>query len=97
MQQRRQLRQLVECRLPRDLAGEPPGVDAEARLVRRSANPNDGRSILAEITDPGRRLVEQCTDRLNAEVFAVVPIPVAQQERAFKALKGVRRAFGDFA
>jgi DNA-binding MarR family transcriptional regulator len=67
------------------------------RLVRRSANPNDGRSILAEITDSGRRLVEQCTDRLNAEVFAVVPIPVAQQERAFKALKGVRKAFGDFA
>jgi DNA-binding MarR family transcriptional regulator len=66
-------------------------------LVRRAANPNDGRSILAEITDPGRRLVEQCTDRLNAEVFAAVPISVAQQERAFKALKGVRKAFGDFA
>ena len=66
-------------------------------LVQRSANPSDGRSILAEITEPGRRLVEQCTDRLNAEVFAVVPIAVAQQERAFKALKGVRKAFGDFA
>jgi DNA-binding MarR family transcriptional regulator len=66
-------------------------------LVRRSANPNDGRSILAEITDPGRHLVELCTDRLNAEVFAVVPIPSAQQGRAFRALKGVRKAFGDFA
>ena len=66
-------------------------------LVRRTANPNDGRSILAEITDSGRRLVERCTDQLNADVFAVVPIPVAQQERAFKALKGVRKAFGDFA
>ena len=66
-------------------------------LVRRSANPDDGRSILAEITDKGRRLVEQCTERLNTEVFAAVPIPVAQQERAFKALKGVRKAFGDFA
>jgi DNA-binding MarR family transcriptional regulator len=66
-------------------------------LVRRSANPNDGRSILAEITDDGRRLVEQCTDLLNAEVFAVMPIPLAQQERALKALKGVRKAFGDFA
>lgn len=66
-------------------------------LVRRTANPNDGRSILAEITDPGRRLVEECTDRLNAEVFSVVPIPGTHQERAFKALKGVRKAFGDFA
>lgn len=66
-------------------------------LVRRLANPHDGRSVLAEITESGRRLVEQCTDRLNADVFEVVPIPVTQQERAFKALKGVRKAFGDFA
>jgi DNA-binding MarR family transcriptional regulator len=66
-------------------------------LVRRAANPNDGRSILAEITQNGRRLVEQCTERLNADVFSAVPIPRAQQERAFEALKGVRKAFGDFA
>jgi DNA-binding MarR family transcriptional regulator len=65
-------------------------------LVRRTDNPNDGRSVLAEITDAGHRLVEECTDRLNTEVFAAVPIPLGQQERAFKALKGVRKAFGDF-
>jgi DNA-binding MarR family transcriptional regulator len=65
-------------------------------LVRRVANPHDGRSILAEITDAGRDLVEQCTQRLNAEVFSVVPIPPAQQARAIAALKGVRKAFGDF-
>jgi DNA-binding MarR family transcriptional regulator len=65
-------------------------------LVRRTDNPSDGRSVLAEITDAGRRLVEECTDRLNTEVFAAVPIPLGQQERAFKALKGVRKAFGDF-
>ena len=65
-------------------------------LVRRVANPNDGRSILAEITGPGRQLVEQCTQRLNHEVFSVVPITPAQQERAIVALKGVRKAFGDF-
>ena len=65
-------------------------------LVRRVANPSDGRSILAEITDTGRQLVEQCTLRLNDEVFSVVPIPPAQQARAIAALKGVRKAFGDF-
>jgi DNA-binding MarR family transcriptional regulator len=66
-------------------------------LVVRSANPSDGRSVLAEITESGRRLADQCTDRLNAEVFSIVPIPQQQQQRTFRALKGVRRAFGDFA
>lgn len=65
-------------------------------MVVRVANPRDGRSVLAEITDEGRRLVDTCTDRLNAEIFAIVPIPSRQQTRAFEALKGVRRAFGDF-
>jgi DNA-binding MarR family transcriptional regulator len=65
-------------------------------LVVRSTNPNDGRSVLAAITPEGRQLVDQCTDRLNAEVFAIVPMPAAQQARTFKALKVVRKAFGDF-
>jgi DNA-binding MarR family transcriptional regulator len=66
-------------------------------LVRRSANPNDGRSVIAEITPKGRALVDQCTDLLNAEVFSIVPIPEGQQQRTFQALKTVRKAFGDFA
>ncbi len=66
-------------------------------LVRRFANPDDGRSVLAEITPSGRRLVDDCTDHLNAEVFSIVPIPAAQQQRTFTALKQVRKAFGDFA
>jgi hypothetical protein len=52
--------------------------------------------VLAAITPEGRRLVDECTDRLNDEVFAIVPMPPAQQERTFKALRGVRKAFGDF-
>jgi DNA-binding MarR family transcriptional regulator len=66
-------------------------------LVRRFDNPDDGRSVLAEITADGRRLVETCTERLNAEVFATVPIPPAQRDRAFAALKAARAAFGDFS
>jgi DNA-binding MarR family transcriptional regulator len=64
--------------------------------VRRTANPSDRRGVLAEITDEGRRLVEECTERLNAEVFANVPIPASQQQTAFTALKKARKAFGDF-
>lgn len=66
-------------------------------LVERSANPNDGRSVIAAITPEGRRLVDHCTDLLNAEVFSIVPIPGTQQHRAFEALKTVRKAFGDFS
>ncbi len=64
--------------------------------VRRVANPDDRRGVLAEITEEGRRLVEECTERLNAEVFASLPIPMSQQRRAFEALKRGRQAFGDF-
>ncbi len=66
-------------------------------LVERRTNPNDGRSVLAAITPAGRLLVEDCTGRLNAEVFSIVPIPPEQQRRVFAALKTVRKAFGDFA
>ncbi len=65
-------------------------------LVTRAPNPRDGRSVLAEITAAGRELVDECTDRLNDEVFAIVPIPTDDQRNAFDALKQIRRAFGDF-
>ena len=66
------------------------------RLVRRTSNPADGRGVLAEITDDGRALVEECTARLNERVFTAVPISDEQQQRTFQALKQVRKAFGDF-
>jgi DNA-binding MarR family transcriptional regulator len=66
-------------------------------LVERVANPDDGRSVLAEITPAGRKLVDACTDRLNAEVFSIVPISPADQRKAFDALKPASKAFGDFA
>jgi DNA-binding MarR family transcriptional regulator len=65
-------------------------------LVRRRANPDDGRSVLAEITSSGRTLVARCTDRLNAEIFSTVPISPAQQRRTYAALKEIRKAYGDF-
>lgn len=70
-------------------------LEADGLVVRR-ANPDDGRSVLAEITPAGRALVDECTGRLNAEVFAIVPIDVDEQRRAYATLKRIRRAFGDF-
>jgi len=64
--------------------------------VVRSANPGDGRSVLAEITTRGRKLTDEATARLNSDVFGEVPIPVAEQRELYAALKEMRRAFGDF-
>jgi DNA-binding MarR family transcriptional regulator len=64
--------------------------------VRRSANPDDGRGVLAELTPAGRRLVDECTDRLNDEIFSDLPIAPDDSVRVFDALTSMRRAFGDF-
>jgi len=65
-------------------------------FVVRSVNPADGRSVLAEITSSGREVTNEATDRLNDEVFALVPIPGVEQRNVYAVLKEMRRAFGDF-
>jgi DNA-binding MarR family transcriptional regulator len=64
--------------------------------VARTANPVDGRSVLAEVTPRGRKLTEQATAQLNSQVFSIVPIPQEDQREVYTMLKGMRRAFGDF-
>jgi len=67
----------------------------DAGLVERSANPADGRSVLAAITPAGRDLVERCTAVLNRVVFA--PLPLAPDELAAgsAALRALRRNLDD--
>ena len=67
----------------------------DAGFVERSANPDDGRSVLAAITPAGRRLVETCTSLLNREVFAPLPITPRERDAATAALRSLRRALGD--
>ena len=64
--------------------------------VVRSANPVDGRSVLAEITPRGLRLTDEATAQLNEQVFSIVPIPATAQRQVYGVLKTMRRAFGDF-
>jgi DNA-binding MarR family transcriptional regulator len=66
-----------------------------AGLVVRSANPADGRSVLVEITGRGRALVEICTDLLNREVFAVLPLDPTELAHASSALRSLRHSFDD--
>jgi DNA-binding MarR family transcriptional regulator len=67
----------------------------QAGLVERRANPDDGRSVLAEITPAGRELVERCTALLNAEVFADLGIDAATGAGGRAALDALRRTLGD--
>jgi DNA-binding MarR family transcriptional regulator len=68
----------------------------EAGLVSRRTNPDDGRSVLAEITAPGRELVERCTALLNDEVFARVGLSRPDADAAVRGLHELRRHAGDF-
>lgn len=69
----------------------------DAGLVVRTANPDDGRSVLAEITAAGRSLVEECTEVLNGEVFAAIPLGPSDLDGAAGVLRDLRRAFGDLS
>ncbi len=66
-------------------------------LVRRVANPDDGRSVLVHLTPAGRDLVDSCTTLLNTEVFERLPLDAVERGAALAALAGIRRGFGDEA
>ena len=68
---------------------------AAAGLVERVPHPTDGRGVLARITDDGRRIAAQATDRLNTEVFADLGLSPTDSRRLTALLTKVRAASGD--
>jgi DNA-binding MarR family transcriptional regulator len=67
-----------------------------AGLVARRPHPDDGRAVLAEITERGRSAVEAATADLVGAQFALAEVP-GEDLRALSALlKPVRRLAGDF-
>lgn len=67
-----------------------------AGLVERRAHPEDGRAVLAEITDAGRELVEAATRDLVAADFALGALDDDGLGRLSELLRPVREAAGDF-
>jgi DNA-binding MarR family transcriptional regulator len=67
-----------------------------AGLVRRRRHPEDGRAVLAEITDEGRALVEAATADLVALEFAIGEVPVEDLRELSALLRPVRERAGDF-
>ena len=62
---------------------EADGLVARSRQPRRWPQ-RAGR----DHPDSGRRLVEECTDLLNAEVFSMVAVPPTQQQRDVRRPEG---------
>jgi DNA-binding MarR family transcriptional regulator len=67
-----------------------------AGLVRRRPHPDDGRAVLAEITDEGRAVVEAATKDLVESDFALGSLTDDQLRAMSELLAPVRHAAGDF-
>ncbi len=65
-------------------------------LVARRRHPDDGRAVLAEVTDAGRRQVEAATSDLVASDFALGSLSDDQLAELSRLLAPVRHAAGDF-
>ena len=70
-------------------------LEAEALVVRRR-HPQDGRAVLAEITEEGRRLVEDATAALLGADFGIGALEEGQLRELSELLRPVRRAAGDY-
>ncbi len=65
-------------------------------LVRRRPHPQDRRAVLVELTDEGRSLAEEATQRLNTGVFADLGLSARQERTLTGVLEQLRRGAGDF-
>lgn len=67
-----------------------------AKFVVRRPHPEDRRTVLAEITESGREVVETATHDLVTARFAVSALDEKQLEELAALLQPVRKAAGDF-
>ena len=67
-----------------------------AGLVVRRRHPDDGRAVLAAITDAGREAVEKATADLVAARFALTSLTEDDLAELSDLLRPVRRDAGDF-
>jgi DNA-binding MarR family transcriptional regulator len=70
-------------------------LEAAGYVVRRR-HPTDGRTVLAEITEPGRALVDAATIDLVAADFGLGSLQPGELDALSSLLRPVRFAAGDF-
>lgn len=66
------------------------------RLVRRLPNPSDGRGVLAEITDEGRRITEEASETLLGMDFGLGCYSDEELWSMHAVFTKLRVDFGDF-
>lgn len=64
--------------------------------VRRVPHPTDGRAVLAELTEEGRRVVRRATEALGAIRFGAAGLDDDAARGITRLLTGLRRDAGDF-
>ncbi|MBS42181.1 MAG: MarR family transcriptional regulator [Nocardioides sp.] len=69
---------------------------AEDGLIERQQSPDDGRAVLATITDAGRDLVEKATQDLVAADFGLGALDEQQRGAVSELMRPVRHDAGDF-
>lgn len=70
-------------------------LESAGHVVRRR-HPDDGRAVLAEITEGGRAVVEAATADLVEADFALGALDAEQLRLISEVLRPVRQAAGDF-
>ena len=68
-----------------------------AGYVDRRPNPDDGRGVLARITERGRTVVEAATGALTHLEFGLGELPADELDSLFEILRRVRLGAGDVA
>jgi DNA-binding MarR family transcriptional regulator len=68
-----------------------------AGLVRREPNPEDGRGVLAVITEEGRKVADKATLEFNSARFAMSALQSDELQVLFEILRRLRVDAGDFS
>lgn len=69
---------------------------AAAGLIERVAHPDDGRTVLASITDDGRAVLQQATDLIVDHRFGLGSLTEGECDELTRLLRTPRQAAGDF-
>jgi DNA-binding MarR family transcriptional regulator len=64
-------------------------------LVKRTAHPDDRRTILCELTNDGRRIAEKAAAAVNTVEFGVGILTSAERNQLIRLVRKLRAANGD--